>query len=431
MSRHLSTQVVRPFAAAAAILALAGCSGKPGPSAATATPLPPVASAQQALAEGKVVPARHAALAFQVPGTVAKVLVKEGDAVKAGQALVRLDSSEQATALLQARANLRVAQADLDRLRAGAPAADVAGAQAAVDRARAGEQAAAGQVAQARAGLQKVEAGATAEEIAIAQRQVEEAKNTLWGFQGQRDAVCGRAKADCNDEETAAKEACKAAREDSKPGCDQAQANVQAAEERVHIAELQLAQVRAGPRTEDRHAAQGTLAQTQGLYKTASAGVREAEAALAGVQSGASTQEIAAASARVDLALAALQQAAVRMSQTELRAPFAGTVAALDTRVGEPAQLGSPVVQLADLDHLQVRTEDLTEINVIGLQPGASAAVTFDAIPGLTLPGKVASIRPYGDSRQGDIVYTVLIDPEHQDPRLRWNMTASVAIDRP
>jgi HlyD family secretion protein len=118
------------------------------------------------------------------------------------------------------------------------------------------------------------------------------------------------------------------------------------------------------------------------------------------------------------------------MGQTELRAPFDGTIAALDARVGEPVQLGVPVAQLADLDQLQVRTEDMTELSVVGLRPGASATITFDAIPGLTLAGKVASVRLFGDSRQGDIVYAVVIEPEHQDERLRWNMTASVAVER-
>ena len=74
------------------------------------------------------------------------------------------------------------------------------------------------------------------------------------------------------------------------------------------------------------------------------------------------------------------------------------------------------------------RTQDLTEVNVVDLQPGDPVTVTFDAIPDLTMPGKVARVRPMGENRQGDIVYSVVIEPDRQDPRLRWNMTASVAI---
>ena len=40
----------------------------------------------------------------------------------------------------------------------------------------------------------------------------------------------------------------------------------------------------------------------------------------------------------------------------------------------------------------------------------------------------MSQIRPYGNTRQGDIVYTVIITPDQQDERLRWNMTAKVSI---
>jgi hypothetical protein len=34
-----------------------------------------------------------------------------------------------------------------------------------------------------------------------------------------------------------------------------------------------------------------------------------------------------------------------------------------------------------------------------------------------------------GITRQGDITYTVIVVLDRQDPRLRWNMTAAVAIE--
>ncbi len=46
----------------------------------------------------------------------------------------------------------------------------------------------------------------------------------------------------------------------------------------------------------------------------------------------------------------------------------------------------------------------------------------------LELTGRIASIEPYGESKQGDIVYTATIQLDKQDPRLRWNMTAKVTI---
>jgi HlyD family secretion protein len=54
--------------------------------------------------------------------------------------------------------------------------------------------------------------------------------------------------------------------------------------------------------------------------------------------------------------------------------------------------------------------------------------MTFDAIPGLKLPGTVSRIRALGENRQGDITYIVTVKPARHDDRLRWNMTASVTI---
>ncbi len=63
------------------------------------------------------------------------------------------------------------------------------------------------------------------------------------------------------------------------------------------------------------------------------------------------------------------------------------------------------------------------------MSEGSPATLEFDAIPDLQLPGKVTQIKSYGENRQGDIVYTVVVKPDQQDPRLRWNMTAKVTIE--
>jgi HlyD family secretion protein len=59
----------------------------------------------------------------------------------------------------------------------------------------------------------------------------------------------------------------------------------------------------------------------------------------------------------------------------------------------------------------------------------SQATITFDAIPDLELHGAVSRIRPLGENKQGDITYAVTIQLDRQDPRLRWNMTASVTME--
>ena len=102
--------------------------------------------------------------------------------------------------------------------------------------------------------------------------------------------------------------------------------------------------------------------------------------------------------------------------------------AALDAHAGEYVEPGTAVAHLADFSAWQVETTDLTELNVARIREGAQAAVTFDAIPGLELPGTVSHIRALGENKQGDITYLVTIKLSRQDPRLRWNMTASATM---
>ena len=76
-------------------------------------------------------------LYFAVPGTVADVRVKPGDAVVAGQVLATLSGIKADVQVAQAQAALAAAQAKLDSVQAGPASTDVAVKQASVDGARA------------------------------------------------------------------------------------------------------------------------------------------------------------------------------------------------------------------------------------------------------------------------------------------------------
>jgi HlyD family secretion protein len=201
-----------------------------------------------------------------------------------------------------------------------------------------------------------------------------------------------------------------------------AQADVEAARAehaaalaQVAAARQQLSLVQTGARKEEIDAAR--------------AEVRRAKAQLDLVLAGARREEIAAADADVASAAAALKQAAAALDQAEIRSPLAGTVAWVGPKVGEFVAPGAPVVRVGDLSVWRVETTDLTELNIVAVKPGNPVKITLDAIPGLELSGRVTEIKPFGENRFGDIVYTVVVALDTQDPRLRWNMTASVAIE--
>ena len=59
---------------------------------------------------------------------------------------------------------------------------------------------------------------------------------------------------------------------------------------------------------------------------------------------------------------------------------------------------------------------------------GQSVSINPDALPELQLNGIVSSISQLFTEKRGDVTYTVTIDLEDSDPRLRWGMTMVVTF---
>jgi HlyD family secretion protein len=151
-------------------------------------------------------------------------------------------------------------------------------------------------------------------------------------------------------------------------------------------------------------------------YDQATTAVDRNRAALAQSQAELMTQE------------ARLAESEGQLDKTEIKAAISGAVAFLDIKVGEHAAVGTVLVRIADEAQWEIRSDDLTELTIAKVKKGDQVSLTFDGIPGLELPGRVKSIRPYGEKKRGDITYTVTIAPVGWDERLRWNMTAQLAI---
>lgn len=146
------------------------------------------------------------------------------------------------------------------------------------------------------------------------------------------------------------------------------------------------------------------------------------------LQAGPAAQEIAAAEARVAQAEAALAAAQAALEQATLRAPFTGTVVALETSPGEAVTPGQVVLTLADLRHLRAETTDLSERDVGEVAVGQPAVVTVEVV-GAQVEGQVVDIAPQATTIGGDVVYAVLIELDEQPPGLRWGMSVKVEID--
>src|SRR3974377_697551 len=99
------------------------------------TPTPAEAAKAEAAvvsAQGFVEPQHSSDLAFRAGGVVMEILIAEGDRVKQGQALIRLQDDQLQAAVAQAQAALDLAKANLDQVQQGARTEEITAAEAAV-----------------------------------------------------------------------------------------------------------------------------------------------------------------------------------------------------------------------------------------------------------------------------------------------------------
>ena len=118
---------------------------------------------------------------------------------------------------------------------------------------------------------------------------------------------------------------------------------------------------------------------------------------------------------------------AVLAAQSNLIAPIAGTVVAVEVSPAETVSPGQTVVTLGDLSKYRIETTDLSERDVTRVQVGQSATVFIEAL-GEEFEGKVVDVARISSELGGDVVYKVTIDLNKQPEGLLWGMSADVEI---
>jgi len=368
-------------------------------------------------ASGNVVGNQKAGLHFETVGTVAAIAVEVGDQVKEGDTLAQLDADALKLALEEAETRLGQAQTDYERQLTEAQL-NLESAELRLKQAELrlpGVSSASAGVRSAEAGLKQVEQGASEEAIAIAERQVEQAKNGLWGLQLQRDATCGAV-----DYGGA-----------TKNQCHGAEAAVQEAEESVRIAELKLQETQKGASAEDLETAQAKLAQAQAEYSRAR---DENQAQIEGLEIlEADVERAQIALDRIEEGVDPLLELAVEKAQDSLaaatlKAPFDGIVAAIDLQIGEQASTAVPAITIVDDSVFYVEvTVDETDIGKVAV--GQTVEVTLDAYPNTALDGEIETIAPAATTTGGIVSYPVRVRlSPTEDVAVRDGMTTSVLI---
>ncbi len=344
-------------------------------------------------AAGTIQAAQSVTLSFPTTGKVIAISVNEGDHILKGQTIATLDTQSAADALQLAQAKLLSAQVALRQLTQPARLVDVTVAQMSLNLAK--------------AKLASASSGPDALQAQIDALNVETAKNALYQAELQRDASNAQKAQLEKNPRTAAQAA-------NLPTDNQNNATLNSAGYDVQIAQSQVA-------------ADQSQGANVGSIASAQASVLAAQIALNKLTQGPDKNDLAKAQAELDAAQAAVDAARENLGKTVLTAPFDGVVAKLNLHLGEQPPTTTPAVTFLDTSSFYTDIAvDEADISKVALnQP---STLTLDALPGVTVNGKVIRVAQTA-VKNGDVVtYTVRvqIDPAGQPLLSAMSTTASV-----
>lgn len=196
------------------------------------------------------------------------------------------------------------------------------------------------------------------------------------------------------------------------------------------------------------------LARYQALYEkdevsaqvrdTAAAAVKRSRAALERakqnydqIMEGVRREQVDINRAGVRSAEQAVEMSRIRLGYATLKAPITGVVLVRHAELGEVVSSGTPVVTIADLDHLWLRGY-LSETDLGRVKLGQAATVKTDTYPGKSYKGRVSFISSQAEftpksvethKERVTLVYRIKIDLENQAHELKPGMPADALLD--
>lgn len=365
----------------------------------------------------------------ELGGRVVEVGALEGDAVKAGQMLVRLDGAEVEAQAQQAEAARAAAQAELARVTASPQPSRVTQAEAQVGQAEAALAATRSALADARVQRDNpldldAQINNARAQLDAAVAQVDLARANLKAAQTLQESLPAGTGSDQDktqraiyDQQVSAAQAAQGAAEAQRQG---AQATL-----------AQLRGIRSRPVALDAaiHTAEGQVAQAE-------AALRVAQAVLAQVQAPAQPEAVAVAQAKVDQARTAAALVGVTLDKLRLVSPVTGTVTAQTIHAGEVAQPGAPLLTLVDLEHVKlVVYVPAGRIGQVKLDQ--QAQVSTDSYPGRRFSGTVTHINDEAEftpknfqtqEERVKMVFRVEIALDNKDGALKPGMPADAVL---
>jgi len=342
-------------------------------------------------------------LSFKIAGRMTELNVREGDWVKKGAVIARLDAAQLQQQLARDQAAVASAQSQYQQLQTSIEyqkatlESDVAARRAELN--------------QAQAKLDELLAGSRQQEIQQAQAALADSKAWL-----------DSARLDWERAQTLYKN------EDiSTAQYDQARTKYESTQAQLRQAEERLGLVKEGPRKEEIEGARAAVARAQ-------AAVRQAEASRLELQR--KQQELDARRADIDRASAQAGMTKTQIDDMTISAPMEAVIQVKSAEVGEVLAAGTTVVSLGDLDHPWLRAY-INETDLGRVKLNQEVRLKTDSYPNKVYMGRISFISPEAEftpkqiqtkEERVKLVYRIKIDVDNKEHELKNNMPIDAEI---
>jgi membrane fusion protein YbhG len=217
--------------------------------------------------------------------------------------------------------------------------------------------------------------------------------------------------------------------------------DIKAAQQNMFDAQADLAQKKLDAERAQRLYSRDAIAaqdrdRAETAYKRAGAVYQAAKQRYEEAVEGPRKEDIAIARSGVREASANLGLSRVNLSYTTLRAPAAGVITVRQAELGEVVSPGTPVVTLADLDHVWLRAY-IAETDLGRIHWGQDAAIRTDSFPNKTYHGRISFISSSAEftpksvqtyKERVTLVYRIKIDVDNPNHELKPGMPADAEI---
>lgn len=141
--------------------------------------------------------------------------------------------------------------------------------------------------------------------------------------------------------------------------------------------------------------------------------------------------QINAAKAQINQYQASLKTALTNLGYTKIIAPVDGTVISREIDLGSPVAASFQAPELftiaQDLTKMQIEVS-VSEADIGKVEEGQDVTYTLDGYPDSTFKGKVTQVRLSPTTESNVVTYTVIVDVNNEDLKLKPGMTANVSI---